>query len=158
LEKALALAAGLADGPAQRLLRLRLQTTCGYALLHARGQSAPETAAAFARARELAAGGEDATERASVYYGLWARSRTELTQAREVAEAFLSDAQRWPGSPEFSIAHRVFGWTCWFQGDYISARAHLEQALAIYDHERDRHLASRFGYDVGVVAMFNLAL
>jgi hypothetical protein len=82
----------------------------------------------------------------------------ELTQAREVAEAFLSDAQRSPGSPESSIAHRVFGWTCWFQGDYVRARAHLEQALGTYDHQRDRHLASRFGYDVGVVAMFNLAL
>src|SRR5205823_1101501 len=37
LEKAISLAEGLADGPAQRLLRLRLQTTYGHALLHGRG-------------------------------------------------------------------------------------------------------------------------
>jgi tetratricopeptide (TPR) repeat protein len=157
-EKALTLADALGDEPGERFLRLRLQTTYGYVLLHALGQSAPETAAAFARAREFAAGIEDVTERASVYYGLWAKSRMELTQARELAEAFLADAQRWPGSSEASIAHRVFGWTCWFQGDYVRARTHLEQAVATYDDQRDRHLTTRFGYDIGVVATFNLAL
>ncbi len=45
LEKAISLAEGLADGPAQRLLRLRLQTTYGHALLHGRGHSQPETIA-----------------------------------------------------------------------------------------------------------------
>ena len=71
LEKAISLAQGLADGPAQRLLRLRLQTTYGHALLHGRGHSQPETIAAFARARELAAGIEDAAARSSAYYGMW---------------------------------------------------------------------------------------
>src|SRR6266568_1656149 len=52
LEKAISQAGGLADGPAQRLLRLRLQTTYGHALLHGRGHSQPETIAAFARARQ----------------------------------------------------------------------------------------------------------
>src|SRR5262249_41604476 len=47
LEKAISLAEGLADGPAQRLLRLRLQTTYGHALLHGRGHSQPQTIAAF---------------------------------------------------------------------------------------------------------------
>src|SRR5262249_7291859 len=67
LEKAISLADGLADGPAQRLLRLRLQTTYGHALLHGRGHSQPETIAAFARARELAAGIEDPAARFSAY-------------------------------------------------------------------------------------------
>src|SRR5215469_14184015 len=69
LEKAIRLAEGLADGPAQRLLRL--QTTYGHALLHGRGHSQPETIAAFARARQLAAGIEDAVARFSAYYGMW---------------------------------------------------------------------------------------
>ena len=43
LEKAISLAEGLPDGPAQRLLRLRLQTTYGHALLHGRGHIQPET-------------------------------------------------------------------------------------------------------------------
>ena len=40
--------------------RLKLQTSYGQAMIHARGYSAPETTAAFARARELTAGIEDA--------------------------------------------------------------------------------------------------
>jgi predicted ATPase len=46
--------------------RLKLQTSYGQAMIHARGYSAPETTAAFARARELTAGIEDAAERFSI--------------------------------------------------------------------------------------------
>ena len=76
---------------------------------------------------------------------------------RELAEAFLMEVQRLPGSPEASVAHRVFGLTCFVQGDYPGARVHFEQALVAYEPERDRHLASRFGYDPGVQAMLWLA-
>ena len=159
LEKAIALAKELADGPAQRLLCLRVQTTYGYALLHGRGMAALETIAAFARARELATGVDDAAARFSAYYGLWTVSmvRADLTPMREVVEAFLSEARRSPELPTPG-GSLVLGVTCWFQGDYVGARGHLEQALATYDHERDRHLPTRFGFDVGIAAMGRLAL
>ena len=142
------------DGPAQRLSRMRLQTIYGYALLHGRGHASLETRAAFTRARELAAGVEDAAERFSAYYGLWAGSfvRAELNSMREAGEAFLRDAPRRPGSLESAVAHRIVGTTSWFQGDYAGARVQFEQALSAYDSERDRDLASRFGYDVAVQA------
>jgi class 3 adenylate cyclase/predicted ATPase/ABC-type transport system involved in cytochrome c biogenesis ATPase subunit len=154
LEKAISLADGLTDGPAQRLLRLRLQTTYGHALLHGRGHSHPETSAAFARARELAAGIEDPAARFSAYYGMWLVSfvRADLAPMREVAGASLHDAQQSPGSPAAGRPHHVFGVTCWFQGDYAGARTHLEQALAAYERERYRHLAPRFVFDDKVVA------
>ena len=153
LEKAISLAQRLADGPAQRLLRLRLQTTYGHALLHGRGHSQPETIAAFARARELAAGIEDSAARSSAYYGMWMVSfvRADLAPMREVAVASLRDAPHSPGS-------HIFGVTCWFQGDYPGARTYLEQALAAYDHERDYHLAPRFVFDDRVVATGWLAV
>jgi predicted ATPase len=75
---------------------------------------------------------------------------------REAAEAFMRDAQRWPGSLEAAVAHRVVGATCWFQGDYRGARLHLEQAVASYDAERDRQSITRFGYDSGMIAHVNL--
>jgi D-serine deaminase-like pyridoxal phosphate-dependent protein len=110
------LAEKLPDVPAQRLRRLRLQTAYGNALLHARGQTAAETIASFARARELAAGVEDVTERASAYYGSWddAFVRAEVSSTREIAKAFLSDVQRRPGTPEAGFAPRIFGTTLWF--------------------------------------------
>jgi class 3 adenylate cyclase/tetratricopeptide (TPR) repeat protein/ABC-type transport system involved in cytochrome c biogenesis ATPase subunit len=160
LEKAISLAGGLADGPAQRLLRLRLQTTYGHALLHGRGHSQPETIAAFARARELAAGIEDAVARFSAYYGMWMGSfvRADLAPMREVALLSLRDARHSPGSPAAGRALHVFGVTCWFQGDYCGARTHLEQALAAYDQERDHGLTPRFVFDDRVVTTGWLAV
>jgi tetratricopeptide (TPR) repeat protein len=160
LEKAISLAEGLADGPAQRLLRLRLQTTYGHALLHGRGHSQPETIAVFARARQLAAGIEDAVARFSAYYGMWMGSfvRADLAPMREVAVLSLRDARHSPGSPAAGRALHVYGVTCWFQGDYAGARTHLEQALAAYDHERDHRLAPRFVFDDRVVTTGWLAV
>jgi predicted ATPase len=160
LEKAITLAEGLADSPAQRLLRLRLQTTYGHALLHGRGHSQPETIAAFARARQLAAGIEDAVARFSAYYGMWMGSfvRADLAAMREVAVLSLRDARHSPGSPAAGRALHVYGVTCWFQGDYAGARTHLEQALAAYDHEGDHRLAPRFVFDDRVVTTGWLAV
>ncbi len=158
--KALAIGDELKDEPERHLRRLRLQVALGQALISSRGYGAPETTAAFARARGLAAGVEDAVERFSIYYGLWVGTyvRGQVVSMRELAEAFLSDARGWPKSPELGVAHRVFGITCWFQGDYVGAREHLEQALAIYRPERDGGLAFRFGQDAGVSALAYLAL
>jgi class 3 adenylate cyclase/tetratricopeptide (TPR) repeat protein len=160
LEKAIGLTEGLADGPTERLLRLRLQTTYGHALLHGRGHSQPGTIAAFARARELAAGIEDPAARFSAYYGMWLVSfvRADLAPMREVAAASLRDAQQLPGLPGAGRAMHVFGVTSWFQGDYLGARTHLEQALAAYDHERGHHLVPRFVFDDRVVATGWLAV
>jgi tetratricopeptide (TPR) repeat protein len=160
LEKAISLAEGLADGPAQRLLRLRLQTTYGHALIHGRGHTHPDSIAAFARARQLAAETEDIAARFSAYYGMWMVSfaRADLAPMREVAVAFLGDARHPFGSSGKGRALHVFGVTCWFQGDYGSARTHLEQALATYDHEPDQSADLRFVFDNRVVAMGWLAL
>ena len=148
------------EDTALRQRRFRLQTAYSNALLHGRGMAPKETTAAFAKARELAAAVADPAERFSAYYGLWVGPyiRAEMAPMREVAEAFLHDAERWPGSPEVGIAHRLRGTTCWYEGDYLGARLHLELALAVYDHERDRHLSSSFAYDPGVAAKFYLGM
>jgi class 3 adenylate cyclase/tetratricopeptide (TPR) repeat protein len=160
LEKAIVLAERRSDNPAQRLLRLQLQTMHGNALLHARGQTAKETAASFTRARELAAEVEDLTERASASYGVWgvAYVGADLTVMREVAETFLGDAARWPESPEAGFAHRLVASTRWFEGNYVDSRIHFERAVAVYDGAPDSNRMSRFSYDPGVVIISNYAL
>jgi predicted ATPase len=62
-------AAATASASANR--RLKLQTDLGKALMFSRGYGAEESKAAFIRARELAAAIDDATERFTIYYGLW---------------------------------------------------------------------------------------
>src|SRR5262249_34544574 len=77
LTEAQALLAALSEsdavksGAALRQQRLQLQISLGNALIWVKGYQAPETSAAFARARELASQAEDVSERFSAYYGLW---------------------------------------------------------------------------------------
>ena len=139
--------------------RLKLQTTYGNALISARGYQAPETTAAFARARELAAEIEDASERVSVHYGQWAGCfvRAELRPMRELVQTLLSDCADRAASSEAGVAYRLSGETNWFEGKFVEARIDLERALAIFDPERDHELAFRFGQDVIVTANLFLA-
>ena len=140
--------------------RFQLQMAYGNALLHGRGMSPLETTAAFAKARALAGAVADPIERFSTYYGLWVGPfiRGDLASMREVAEKFLADAEREPGLAEAGFAHRLMGTTCWYAGDYLEARPHLDQALAVYDHDRDGQLWVSFGYDPGVPAKFYLGM
>ena len=140
--------------------RLKLQTSYGQAMIHARGYSAPETTAVFARARELTAGIEDAAERFSIYYGLWVGNfvRGELAPMRDIAEIIKREIEARPGSPEAGVAARLNGTTDWFAGDFADARVSLECALAIFDPERDSDLAFRFAQDLGVSITAYLAL
>ena len=162
LGKAIEMAEALAGAGRRRrrASNCRLQVSYGNAMIAAHGHGAPETVAAFTRAHELGAGAADMYARFSTNYGLWAGSYVhgDLTAMREPAQAFLRDVESQPGSPEAGVAHRAYGVTQWFAGDFIEARSHLEQALAIFDPERDRDLAFRFGQDVGVSAMVYLAI
>ena len=139
---------------------LTLQVAYGNAMIAAHGHGAPETLAAFRRADELGADAADVDSRFSSNYGLWAGSYVhgDLPGMLGPAQAFLHDVELRPGSPEAGVAHRAYGVTQWFTGNYSEARAHLEQAVTIFDPERDSDLAFRFGQDVGVSATVYLAI
>ena len=144
---------------ASRQRRLKLQTSLGEAMIHARGHGAPETTAAFARAADLAAHVEDAAESFSARYGLWTGSYMRGDRAtRELSMAFLRDAERLPRSPEVLVGHRIVGISLRSEGDYISARMHLEQALSAYEHELHGSLAFRYGVNSRVSCTVYLAL
>jgi class 3 adenylate cyclase/predicted ATPase len=129
--------------------RLRLQTSFGNALVWAKGYPAPETRAAFARARELASRVEDASERFSAYFGLWSGhfTRCEPAPMREMAELFLREATARSDCPETLIAHRVSGATCFYFGDFAGAHDHFRKTAELYDQTRHGDFANRFGQD-----------
>ena len=151
-------APGGSAAPSRRLTQL--QAAYGNALIAARGYGAPETTQAFARARESASGDKDAPGRLAADFVLWAGSYTrgELRKMRAHAEAFLSDVEARPDSPEAGVARRAAGITCWFAGEYREAQDHFERALASFHPGRDDDLAFRFGHDAGVAAMVWLAM
>jgi class 3 adenylate cyclase/tetratricopeptide (TPR) repeat protein len=150
-------AAGDPVAPTQHLTQLHV--AYGNALIAARGYSAPETAEAFARARESGSSDKDAPARLAADYGLWAGSfvRGDLPLMRAQAAAFLADVEATPESAEAGVAYRAAGMTCWFVGQYREARDHFEKALALFQPGRDDDLAFRFGHDEGVAAMIDLA-
>jgi class 3 adenylate cyclase/tetratricopeptide (TPR) repeat protein len=162
LGKAIAMADKAAGGTAVSWPgeRRQLHTAYGNALIATRGYAPPETIEAFKRARETAAEDTDRTNRLAADYGLWAASHTggELPAMRTHAEAFLSDVEARPNSPEAGVGHRILGSTHWFAGEYVEARDCLERALTLFDPGRDVDLAFRFGQDPGIAAMVYLAI
>jgi predicted ATPase len=149
LVEALSQSDAVKTAAARNQRRLRLQTSLGNALIWTKGYHAPETAAAFARARKLASREEDASERFSAYYGLWAGhlNRSEPALLREMAELFLSEATARPNCPETLIAHRNLAFTCWYFGDFAGAHNHFRKTIEFYDPARHADFANRFGQD-----------
>ena len=146
------------NATASRQRRLQLQTSYSKALMLSRGFGSEEAKAAFAHAQELAKGVDNAAERFDAYYGLFIGSvlRGELRLARETAEQFLRDAEKVERTTEAAVAWRILGYTRHLQGDLAVARAHLNQALRIFDPEREAKF--RFGVDTGAGATVFLAL
>ena len=144
--------------PGQR--RLKLQTSLGQAMIHAHGYSAPETAAAFARARELAASIADPAERFSAYYGQFAVAFVRGEFTLDLADIVLSETAAQPESPEACTAFRVSGNANWLAENFVASREAFERALAMFDPVRDADLFLRFAQDVGVAirAFFAMTL
>jgi len=132
-----------------RQRRVYLQISLGNALIWAKGYQAPETSAAFARARELASQVKDASERLSAYYGLWAGhfNRCEPAPMREIAELFLREATARLDCPEAVIGHRISGCTCLYFGEFAGAHDHFQKTIELYDQTRHGDFANRFGQD-----------
>jgi predicted ATPase len=142
------------NAAASRQRRLQLQTSLGNALIWAKGYTAPETSAAFARARELANRVKDLPERFSAYYGLWIGhfARGDPAPMREMAELFSREATAQPDCREAVIAHRISAQTRFYLGDFVGAHDHLQKTIELYDRARHGDFANRFGNDPRAIA------
>ena len=75
--------------------------------------------------------------------------------ARETAETFRREAEQAAQMDEAPVARRVLGTICFAQGDFTEAVTNLEEALRIYDPDREAKF--RFGNDTAAVATAYLA-
>lgn len=113
---------------------------------------------------QVAAGPTNQRLQLQTNYGqasLWAvgsHNRGEFASARELAETFWRGAEERSLPGEAASGLRFLGLTCLAQGDLVEARAHLENALRLYDPERDREAKFRFGTDAGATAAIYLAM
>ena len=156
LTHALGQIAALPATPALRREQIRLQVALITPLMHVKGYAAPETKAAAQRARllieqaeALGESPEDPLLLFSVLFGVWVANYVAFNGdlMRELAAQFLALAEKQRATIPIMIGHRVMGISLLLTGGISEGRAHLDQALALYDPAEHRPLATRFGQD-----------
>ena len=159
LKRALDQIATLPSTPALRREQIKLQVALINALMHVKGYAAPETKAAVERARllieqadALGEPPEDPLLLYSVPWGMWITNLTAFNgdAIREIAAQFLALAEKERTTAPLVIAHRLMGLSLLMTGDMVEARAHQDQAIALYDPVAHRPLTTRFGVDARV--------
>ena len=158
LTRALDQIAALPATPALRREEIKLQVALITPLIHVKGYAAPETKAAAERARllieqaeALGEPPEDPLLLFSVSLRLLGREHcgVQRRRLRELAAQFLALAEKQEATVPLMIGHRLMGISLLHTGDIAEGRAHLDQAIALYDPAEHRPLATRFGQDAG---------
>jgi predicted ATPase len=159
LTRALGQIAILPGTAALRREQIKLQVALVNALTHTKGYAASDTKAAIEQARlyteqaeALGEPPEDPLLLFSVLFGFWVATYVASNGdvARELAAQFLALAEKQRATVPLMIAHRIMGTSLLHMGDFVQARTHYDQGIALYDPAEHRPLAMRFGQDVGV--------
>jgi predicted ATPase/class 3 adenylate cyclase len=162
MSRALALIAALPATTALRREQLWLQVALITPLLHVKGHASPEarTAAEQARllieqAQMLGEAPDDPLLPFAALYGIWVRfyAAFDGDMAVALAEQFLSLAKQQDAVAPRMIAHRIIGNSSLISGEIVAGRAHLDQAIALYDPTAHRALATRFAVDQRVAIL-----
>ena len=148
----------LSDSPQRTRQELDLLIALGPALMATMGYAAEEVEKTFARARELCQNLDETPQLFGVLRGLWGYFvvRGELQTAHDQGQQCLSLAHQ-EGSPALLLwAHFMLGLTLFHLGELVSAQAHLEQGVVLYDPQKRR--AQRALQDPGVACLSYRAL
>jgi class 3 adenylate cyclase/predicted ATPase len=154
--------ATLPSTAALRREQIKLQVALVNALTHVKGYAAPETTASLDRARlfieqaeALGEPLEDPLLLFSALYGVFGANFVAFNGdvSRDLAAQFLALAEKRRATAPVTIGHRLMGNSLLFMGDIAEARAHFDQAIALYDPGEHRPLAMRFGQDAGVAIL-----
>jgi class 3 adenylate cyclase/predicted ATPase len=154
LTTALRLLETLPDTPERAQWELTLQVSLGAPLIGTKGWAAPEVGKAYARARDLCRQIGEAPELFTILFGLWNfyLVRAEHRTASQLAEQFLglAESAKDPGLVE---AHFALTNSSFCLGELVTAREHLDQAIALYDPEQHRSHAFLYGQEPGVTSL-----
>ena len=116
--------------------------------------AAQEVERTYARARELCIRVGDTPQLFSVLSGLWwcYEVRADLRSAHELAEQLLEIAERRNDTALLVQAHRAMGQSLFWLGEFASAQAQFERAIALYDPQHHRSLLVTYGQEPGVLS------
>ena len=148
--------------PALRGQQIKFQVALINTLFHLKGYGAPETKAAIEQARlfieqaeALGEPPEDPLLLFSVLYGAWIASVMAFNAdvARGLAKQFLALAEKQASTVPRMVGHRMMGHSLLHVGEVVEARAHYDQAIALYNPVEHRPLVTRFGQDTKVAIL-----
>jgi len=150
--KGLGLLETLPDTPERTQQELTLQLALGVPLMATKGYAASEVGQVYARARVLSKQMGETPQLFSVLCGLYGfyQVRGEFPTARELGEELLTLAQTVQDSALLLVAHWALGETLLRMADFVACQEHLEQGIALYNHQQHHTLAFLYGLDPGV--------
>ena len=156
LTSGLEIVKGLPDTPARTEQELVLHAALLAPLWASKGFGAQEVEHACSRLRDLC---RQAGETPRLLPALWGLGgfycvRGEIRAGLEFHGQALSLAERGQDTAALAMSHFLVGDLLFWFPDLASARTHLDQALALYEPERDRsRVLVSFGYDVGMASL-----
>jgi predicted ATPase len=147
LSRGLGLLKTLPDTSEHSQQELALQIALGSSLIATNGYGVPEVEHVYARARELCRQVGETPQLFPALWGLWMFHlvRGEYRIGRELGEQFLDLAQRQHDAAPLLQAHYGLGATLFLLGEFVSARAHVEQVSVLYDLQQHRSLVFFYG-------------
>jgi class 3 adenylate cyclase/predicted ATPase len=147
LQKGLDQLALLPDAPKRQQQELEFWSALGTVLFAVKGQAAPETGRAYARARELWEQLGSPSEFLQAPYGesRYHVFRGELDLALRLDESLLRLSRQRNDSAGLVLGHFSSGRNLMFAGRFASSRSHLEEVLALHDPISDSSLVHQTG-------------
>jgi class 3 adenylate cyclase len=152
--------ASLPGSPERDRRELVLQARLGTVLVATRGYTAPAAARAYARAEALCEHVGEAPELPAVLHGLASVyiEQGKLERAAKLAGNLLERGAQAGDQALVMEARRLLGEIRFWHGEPSRAKRHLYEVIRVYDAERHRAHALRYGEDPSVVAQGFLAV
>jgi DNA-binding SARP family transcriptional activator/predicted ATPase len=152
--RGLALLQTASPSPQRARQEMQLQYALGTPIIATRGWGPAERATALARAGQLS---QEVGDVAGILQVMLLqadlhRARGECELSAALGEQALGLAQQTKDPLNLALAHYTCGADQIFTTSLISARAHLEQAIALWDPQRAYSVTRLVGVDVGVMS------
>lgn len=150
----LALVVALPAGPERLRMELDLQIGIGAAACATQGYASTEGANAYARAMALCSWHESGPEMFPAIWGLWASasSRTGYPHALKLARQLLRMASQSSDPVQDQQAHFAVADTLYWQGEFATAREHLQRVMMTYQPAHHTSHVAEFGEDAGITS------
>ena len=140
-------AQGKSNGSASQ--RIQLHSDLSQATMLAKGYTAPETKAAFAKLEEASRGAGAAHPNFAEFYARWVVDLMQgrHAKARQTAEEFLQASRNEGSATHIAAAHRALGWSCFALGEIGPAISEYQTGLDLLPGNSEDGSRFQFGMD-----------